>query len=82
MRSRLVLARVSGGIQRLFQLPAGDLGGFPQIRARLLHETGERERGKPQAFGVELSDGLAKPLTLMQRLRNHWRRRLGCKILV
>jgi len=67
--------RVSGGIQRLVELPARSFGGLAEIRARLLHEPRQRERGEPQALGVELNNGLAKPIALVQRLCHDWRHR-------
>ena len=53
------------------------MGGLAQIRARLLHETTERESREAQAFGVELENGLTKPFALMQRLSHNWRRGFG-----
>jgi hypothetical protein len=81
IRSPLVLGGVAGLIERLFQLPAGGLGGFPEIRARLLHEASQRERGKPKTFGVELNNRLAEPVALMQRLRYHWSVRFSAQFV-
>jgi hypothetical protein len=69
--------RVSGRIERLSELPVGSLGRLTQIRARLLHEASQRKGSESEALGVELQDGLAEPLALVQRLGDHRRYRLS-----
>jgi hypothetical protein len=72
--------RVPRRVEGVFQLSAGGPRRLAQIRARLLHETSEREGGKAQALGVKLQDGLAQALALVQRLSDDRTRRFGFEL--
>jgi hypothetical protein len=74
-RSRAVPCLIESG----FQGASGILSGTLEIRARLLHQAGQGERGETQSLGVRLKDGLTQPIALMQRLDDDGRWRLVFK---